>query len=321
MKKTLDVSSQDRKARSQGRPDILFIVGPSAVGKSAVSIELAKRLDGEIVSCDAMQVYREAVISTDRLCQECRQGIRHHLEGHVSVEKEFNAALYREQAVKALEDIRSRGRLPIFCGGSGMYVAALLDGLLEGGASDTALRKRLETEAEGLGLAVLYARLDAVDPQAARRISPSDRTRIIRALEVFELTGTPISVLQKARSGLWGRYQIRIFCLDRERKELYQRAEDRIEGMFASGLEDEVKFLLQKKLTRSASRIIGVPELRDYFSGQCALEDVKGLMKQNTRRYIKRQLTWFRKDTRLEWIRITSDMSASDVTDIIMGMI
>jgi tRNA dimethylallyltransferase len=321
MKKTFDVSSQDGKVCSKGRPDILFIVGPSAAGKSAVAIELARRLDGEIISCDAMQVYKEALISTDRPCQECRRGIRHHLEGHVSVEEEFNAALYREQALGAVEDIRSRGRMPIVCGGSGMYVTALLDGLLERGDPDAALRARFEAEADEKGLAVLHARLDVVDPQAARRINPSDRTRIIRALEVFESTGEPISVLQKARSGLWGRYQIRIFCLDRERKELYQRAEDRIEGMFTSGLEDEVKFLLRKKLARSASRIIGVPELRDYFSGRCSLEEAKGLMKQNTRRYIKRQLTWFRKDARLEWIRITPDMSVEDVTDIIMEML
>ncbi|MBF0121949.1 MAG: tRNA (adenosine(37)-N6)-dimethylallyltransferase MiaA [Candidatus Omnitrophica bacterium] len=297
------------------RIPIVFLVGPTAVGKTAVAIELACQMNGEVVSCDAMQVYREAMITTDRPSQDMLKGVPHHVMGIVSVEEEFNVALYREVALKAIKDILARQKTPIICGGSGMYMMALLDGLLEGGAPDAEVRRHLEAEADKLGLKVLYRRLQEVDPQAAEKITSADRVRIVRALEVFESTGVPISMLQKTREGLWGRYHIRIFCLNREREELYARAEARIDQMFALGLEGEVKALLKHALTPTSSRIIGIPELRDYFSGVRSLGEAKELMKRNTRHYIKRQLTWFRKDKRLEWINAAPDASVVGVVE------
>ena len=294
---------------------IIFLVGPTAVGKSAVAFELARYMNAEIVSCDAMQIYRESVIATDRPSQEMLKSVPHHLVGMVSVEDEFNVALYRERALQVIEDILSRHKTPLVCGGSGMYMMALLDGLLDGGAPDPEVRRRLEAEADKAGLKTLHRRLQEVDPQAADKITPADRVRIIRALEVFESTGVSISTLQKTRQGLWGKYQIRIFCLDREREELYRRAEARIDDMFTRGLVNEVKMLLQKRLTPTSSRIIGIPELRGYFSGDRSLDQAKELMKRNTRHYIKRQLTWFRKDKRLEWINVAPDTNALGVAE------
>lgn len=300
---------------------IIFLVGPTAVGKSAVAFDLARRIHGEIVSCDAMQVYREACIATDRPSGDMLKEIPHHLLGVVSVEDEFNAALYRERAMKAIGDVLARGKAPIVCGGSGMYIMALLDGIFDGGTPDPDIRRRLADEAGTKGWQALYRRLQEVDPQAAQKITSADQVRIVRALEVFESSGLPISELQKRRDGLWGKQDIRIFCLTRERAELYKRAEDRIDAMFEQGLLDEVSALLKRKLTPASARIIGVPELKAYLSGDSSLQEAKERMKRNTRHYIKRQLTWFRKDARIEWIAMTPDTDVSAVAQRIRGLV
>lgn len=300
---------------------IVFIVGPTAVGKSAVACELARLLSGEIISCDAMQVYREAPIASDHPSAEMLRCVPHHVTGVISVEDEFNAARYRDLAGRAVEDVLARGKTPVICGGSGMYMAVLLDGIFEGGSASEAVRVRLEAAADVEGIEALYGRLQRVDPAAAQKIKPGDRRRVIRALEVFESTGEPISQLQNARQGLWGRYDIRIFCLTRERAELYRRAEARIEEMFTKGLVDEVKALLPKKLTLSSRRIIGVPEIQGYLEGRHDLERAQYVMKLNTRHYIKRQLTWFRKDKRLAWVDISGDLAPALIAQKIRGML
>ncbi len=283
---------------------ILFIVGPTAVGKSMLAVETALACGAEIVSCDAMQVYREVNISSDKPPAGLRAVVPHHLLDVVSVEEDFNAAKYRELAVAAIESILGRGGRAIVCGGSGMYMMAILDGLFETVEIPEAVRSGLTERAGSAGLAALYQQLLQVDPEAAAKINPHDQLRIIRALEVFEAAGRPISQLRKDRKGLWGKYPIALIGLERPRDILYARAEARVEGMFADGLVDEVRGLLQKKLTPSASRLIGIPEVRSFLEGRSSLSRAKEQMKQNTRHYIKRQLTWFRKDKRIEWSQI-----------------
>lgn len=285
--------------------DIVFIVGPSAAGKSAVALELAASLQGEIISCDALQVYREIRIASDRPSVAAMSAVRHHLFGCISVEEPFNAGRYRSLACSALEDVLSRGRLPVFCGGSGMYMAVLLDGIFEPSRpADPDVRCALEEECRRNGSAALHERLRQVDPASAQRIDPNDRQRTIRALEVFASEGETISALRQRRGGLWGRYRIRLFFLDRPREELYARADARVEQMFDGGLLEEIRALQGKALAPSAARMIGVPEVSGYLSGACSLAQAKELLQRNTRRYIKRQLTWFRRDERLERIGI-----------------
>jgi tRNA dimethylallyltransferase len=249
--------------------------------------------------------------------------VPHHLIDVVSVEEEFNAARYRELALAALKDIRGRGKTPLFCGGSGMYMMALLDGLFEGGGVDVEVRKQLTEEAEDKGLSALYDRLKSADPVAAQKIDPHDQKRIVRALEVFEVTGVPMSSMQKKRDGLWGAgaEDIRVFVLNRERAELYRRVEERIDGMFDGGLVDEIRAVLAGKSTPTAARLIGIPEVRGFLGGAYSLEEARGLMKRNTRRYVKRQITWFRKEKRAEWIEIKNGESANAVVDRIADQI
>lgn len=299
---------------------IIFLVGPTAVGKSQVALELARHLNGEIVSCDAMQVYRQINIASDKPDAETLKSIPHHLIDIVSVEEEFNVALYRARAEKVILELVHNKKIPIVCGGSGMYMAALLDGIFEGGPVDPVIRQRLEAEAKE-DLQKLYRRLLRVDPVAGKKIKPNDPQRIIRALEVFDAIGTPLSVLQQQRSGLWGKYDIRIVALDRPRHELYARAEARIDGMFSRGLVDEIKCVRQMKMSISALKLIGIPEVSGALAGQYSLERAAYLMKLNTRHYVKRQLTWFRRDTRLEWVDLASASTAQQTATTIKDLL
>lgn len=298
--------------------DIVFIVGPSAVGKSAVALELAANLQGEIISCDALQVYREIRIASDRPSPAAMATVRHHLFGCVSAEELFNAGRYRALASAALEDVLSRGRLPVFCGGSGMYMAVLLDGIFEPSRPpDPDLRRALEDECARCGCPCLYDRLCAVDPVSAARIKPNDRQRVIRALEIFALEGRTLSSLQGERVGLWGRYRVKLFFLDRPREELYARADARVEHMLGLGLVEEIRALQDLKLSASAAKMIGVPEITGFLCGAYDLRRARELVQRNTRRYIKRQLTWFRRDDRLEHIGIPCGQSPAQTAAFI----
>jgi tRNA dimethylallyltransferase len=200
---------------------------------------------------------------------------------------------------------------------------AVLDGLFEGGGPDIDVRKRLSREAQGSGLPTLYVRLKSLDPMAADKISPNDLMRIVRALEVIEVTGLPMSTMQKKRDGLWdaGAEDIRIFVLNRERDELYRRVEARVAKMFDHGLVDEVRAVLAKKISPTAARLIGIPEVQGFLAGGYGLAEAQELMQRNTRHYVKRQLTWFRKEKRAEWIEISEGEGTAAVADRIMDLI
>lgn len=279
---------------------IIFIVGPTGVGKSALSLAMAQQCHGEIVSCDAMQVYREVNIACDKPTLEARAVIPHHMIDVASVVDEYDVAQFAKAANKAILEILSRNKTPLVVGGSGMYVTVLLDGIFDAQYRDEDLRKKLfEKESSHL-----HAELLTKDPVAASKIHPNDAMRLVRALEVIYLSGRPISELQQKREGLWGNYDITIVGLDRKRSLLYARAEERIEEMFNKGLVEEIRAVSQLPISRTAATLIGIPEVRGYIEGAHDLERAKYLMKLYTRRYIKRQLTWFRRDKRIVWFDV-----------------
>ncbi len=283
---------------------VIFIVGPTAVGKSKAAAYLASRINAEIISCDSMQVYKGMDILTSQPPLRLRNKIRHHLIGLISPGREYNVSQYRQQAVKKIKEIIKRGCIPLFVGGTGLYMSIVLDGIFKEGTQHKSIRKRLYRQAKLYGRLYLYNRLKKADPRAAAKIHPHDTRRIIRALEVFQATGKPISQLQKQRKGLGAEYALKIFCLDMPRDKLYQRIDARVEKMFKQGLAAEVKKLLKLKLSRTASCAIGIKELKGYFDGLYDLREAKRRMKRNSRQYAKRQLSWFRKDKRIEWIEV-----------------
>ena len=283
---------------------VIFIVGPTAAGKSGVAVELPRKINAEIISCDSMQIYKGMDIITSKPLVLLRKKIKHHFIGILPPEKEYNVSRYRQQALRKIKEVIKRGKVPLFCGGTGLYVSILVDGIFKVKAQSPALRKKLYQELEKQGKDYLYKKLKRLDRQAAQKIHPNDIKRIIRALEVFEATGKPISGLQKEREGLSKDYAVNIFCLNMDRGALYKRIDSRVDKMFRAGLLQEVRRLLKKKLSKTSRYAIGINELKGFIEGKYSLEEAKRLIKRNTRHYAKRQLTWFRKDKRIQWVNI-----------------
>ncbi len=284
---------------------IVFLVGPTAVGKSRVAVLLAQKINAEIISCDSMQVYKGMDIISSKPNAIMRRKARHHLISIISPVQEYNVARYRLEALRKIREVIRRGRIPLFVGGTGLYMSILIDGIFKVNCNDGDIRKRLYQEAGQKGSAHLHKKLQEVDPEAAARIHPNDTRRIVRALEVFACCERPISQLQKERRGLLNEYEVRIFCLNMERDRIYRRIDSRVEKMFKEGLVAEVKNLPKLKLSKTASCAIGIKELKGYFEGLYDLEEAKRLTKKNTRNYAKRQLSWFRRDKRIEWVEVS----------------
>lgn len=300
---------------------IIFIVGPTSVGKTEVAVHLAKRMKGEIISCDSMQVYKEINIANNKPFPKTLKVVPHHMVNVVSVNQEFDVAAFNKKALAAIKMVQKKKKVPIIVGGSGLYMGILLDGIFKEGEKDIKLREDLQTMAMEKGELFLYQKLIDTDPLAAAKIHPHDIKRVIRSLEVCMKNQRPISELQKERSGLWGRYDISIFALNRERTELYERIDRRVDQMFEEGLVDEIKLLTKSKLSQTAERIIGVRELAGYLEGAYGLERAQYLIKLNSRHYAKRQLTWLRKEKRLTWIMIENEDQASQIAGKIEAML
>lgn len=283
---------------------LIFIVGPTAVGKSQTASLLAQRINGEIISVDAMQVYQEVSVLSCKPDRKMRAVIPHHLMDVVSVKQNFDVMQFNIQALAALKEILARKKVPIFVGGSGLYMSVLLDGLFLGAPKNEEVREQLVLIAQTRGLKVLYQELEKKDPVAAYKIHPNDLKRIVRALEVTLSQGQPISTLQQKRAGLFGQYPIQIFCLNQERQKLYDTINHRVELMFEQGAVEEVKALKDVSLSLTAQKIIGIKEIKNYLKGDVTLDQVKQAIQQSTRQYAKRQLTWFRKDKRLCWVNV-----------------
>lgn len=286
------------------RQKIVFLVGPTAIGKTDIAVILAKKMNAEIVSCDSMQVYKGMDIITSKPSPALRKIIPHHLIDVCSPLKEYNVWKYYKQATRKIEEIIKRGKVPLVVGGSGLYMSILVDGIFKAKVQNKIIRRQLYKQIQEYGSQYLYKKLQKIDPSAAKKIHPNDKKRIIRALEVFQATGQKISQLQRQRKGMARNYDIKIFCLNMDRPKLYRKIAGRIDKMFADGLLGEAEKLLKLRLSRTASYAIGLRELKGYFAGLYDLEVAKRLMKRNTCLYAKRQLTWFRKDKRIKWINL-----------------
>ena len=299
---------------------LLCLLGPTAVGKTEIAIQLAQHLNAEIVSVDSRQIYRQMDIGTAKPTPAEQQATRHHIIDCVDIAQPFSVADYQSLADTAITDIQNRGKQVLLVGGAGLYFRAIVDGLFEGPGADTSLRKRLEQEAAKHGINALHDRLRACDPESADRIHPNNLTRVIRALEVYELTGIPMSEHQQQWHQEKQRYPFTAFCLTMPRTQLYHRIEQRVDVMLADGLIAEVESLLAAGYSRDAFALqsFGYKELIAYLDGKCTYLEAVEQLKQNTRRFAKRQLTWFRKDTRIEWM----DREAiPDVVGYILGNI
>ena len=288
---------------------LVVVCGPTAVGKTALALELAEKFNGEIVSADSRQIYRDMDIGTAKPTIAEQERVRHHLIDVVSPAEEFHAARYIELAEAAINDIISRGKKVFLVGGTGLYIKALTEGLLDAPGADSELRKSLHERAEREGSSILHAELEQVDPDSAQRLHPNDLIRIVRALEVYSQCGKPLSVLQEEHGFREEQFITLKLGLDCERELLYERIEKRSEQMFELGLLEEAQRLLDAgydpdlKILRTIGYRQAFAFLRGVMSREEALEDLK----RATRRYAKQQLTWFRKDKSIIWLESSDD--------------
>jgi tRNA dimethylallyltransferase len=285
-------------------PRVVVICGPTASGKTAVGIEVARALGGEIVSADSMQVYRYMDIGTAKPTAAEQAAVRHHLIDVADPDEPFDAAAYMAHGRRALADLIRRGRTPVVVGGTGLYLKALLCGLFRSDARDAAVRARLRAEAEAQGPAALHARLAQRDPQAAARLHPNDAVRILRALEVLEVTGRPISELQREHRFGDAPFRALKIGLALERAALYRRIDRRVEAMLAAGLEEEVRALLARGYgpQLKSMQSIGYSHMAALIAGRSSRAECVRTLQRDTRRFAKRQLTWFRADPEIMWL-------------------
>lgn len=285
------------------RIKIISVVGPTASGKTALSIEIAKKYNGEIISADSMQIYRGMDIATAKPTKEEMQGMVHHLIDNVNPEDEYSVAQYVKDARDAILDIDSRGKTPILVGGTGLYVNSLLDNVqFSESPVDEELRQKLNSQSTEELLPILYD----VDSESYEKLSiEKNHKRIVRALEIYYQTGKPKSVVDKEAKSVPSPYDaIKIGLNANDRQFLYDRINTRVDLMIDMGLLDEAKKFLSKNLSSTASKAIGYKEFIPYFNGESSLEECKNLLKMETRRYAKRQITWFKRDKEIHWFSI-----------------
>jgi tRNA dimethylallyltransferase len=293
------------------RMQVVVILGPTAVGKTAVGLRVAEQIGGEIISADSAAVYRGMDIGTAKPTAEERARVRFHLIDVADPDEPFTAAKFRELALEAIRDIQARGKRVLIVGGTGLYLRVLLHGFsLAPPPRDPTIRKRLQQEAREQGLPALYARLQQVDPQAAARIHPNDAVRIIRALEVYEMTGKPVSEWQHRAERELPALK---FGLTMPRPLLYQRINARVDQMMAQGFLQEVQNLLSKGYNRDlpALKGLGYRHLIAYLMGERGLEEAVALWKRDTRRFAKRQMTWFRREPGVHWLDASGGVEAT----------
>jgi tRNA dimethylallyltransferase len=292
------------------------VVGPTATGKSDLGLLLAEHLGGEVVNADAMQLYRGMDVGTAKLPPEQRHGVPHHLLDVLDVTEAASVAAYQRHARRTVEDLLAVGTVPVVVGGSGLYVSALLDDL-EFPGTDAVIRARLEAELVDVGASALHQRLTGLDPVAAEAILPGNGRRIVRALEVIELTGRPFSATMPKPGP--ARYGTVLIGLDRDTAELDERVERRVAAMFAEGLVDEVRSLVPLGLRegRTASRALGYQQVLAAFDGEYDLPAAQTDIVRATRRFVRRQRSWFRRDRRIGWL----DAGRADLLDAAVDLV
>ena len=299
-------------------PQILVVAGPTGSGKTPLSVFLASLCNGEIISADSRQIYRYMDIGTAKPSQAELNAVKHHFIDILNPDKDYNAGQFAKDARTIIDDIIARKKIPIVVGGSGLYIEALIDGFFEGPGADFEFRARYNERYEKEGGEILLEELRRVDPNAASKMHPSNNRRIIRALEVYHITGMPISKLQKETEPL--PFSSYFVALDWDRDALYKRIENRVDIMMENGLIAEVKNLQQLGYSKDLNSLqtVGYKEVFQHLDGGISYDEMVELIKRNTRRYAKRQLTWFRPDTRIHWLKVEENVRLEDLAKMIV---
>lgn len=284
---------------------LIVLTGPTAAGKTELSIALAKKLNGAIISADSMQVYKYMNIGSAKIRPEEMQGVRHYLVDVLDPREEFHVARFQQMAKEAMEEIYRNGQLPIVVGGTGFYIQALLKDIdFDESSGELPCRKELEETARREGGAVLYERLKQVDPESAEAIHPNNVKRVIRALEFYQETGQPISLHNREQKEKQPPYTYAYFVLNDDRARLYERIDRRVDRMVEQGLVEEVRWLKEHGYDRSLVSMqgLGYKELFPYLDGTCSLEETVEIIKRDTRHFAKRQITWFKREPDVIWL-------------------
>lgn len=286
------------------KPKVIVICGPTASGKTALSIELAKKINGEIVSCDSMQIYKDMDIGTAKPTIEEMQGIKHYMLDFVSPDERYSVADYKKQAKQAIREIIEKGKVPIVVGGTGLYVDSLIYEIeYQNIEFDEKYRKQLEERSEKEGLEVLYNEAKKIDPEAIIKISPNDKKRILRILEIYNATGKNKTEQEKESRKNEVEFDYKVYAISWDREKLYDRINQRVDIMIDQGLIEEVQKIYSKyNKFPTAMQGLGYKEVLEYLEGKCNKQEMIDKIKQETRRYAKRQLTWFRKNKQTIWL-------------------
>lgn len=284
---------------------LIIITGPTAVGKTEISIQLAKQINGEIISADSMQVYKHMDIGTAKINKEEMQGINHYLIDILEPEEEFNVVLFQELAKKAMEEIYQKGKIPIMVGGTGFYIQSVLYDIdFTENEKDNSYRKQLESIAKEKGSIFLHKKLSVIDPASAEKIHANNIKRVIRALEFYHQTGKKISEHNEKEKQKESPYNFAYFVLTNDRKILYERIDKRVDNMVKHGLIQEVTSLHEKGYNKNLLSMqgLGYKEVLDYLDGVCTLEEAVYMIKRETRHFAKRQITWFKREKEVIWV-------------------
>ena len=295
---------------------LIVVAGPTASGKTRLAIDIAKSVNGEIVNADSMQIYKYMNIGSAKPTLEEQSEAKHHLIDFLDPDEEFSVADYTDLAHKVIAEIASRGKVPIMCGGTGLYINSVVNDITFGEIeTDYKLREELNELAKQHGSQYLLDILKEFDPVSAQRLHPGNLRRIVRAIEFYRTTGIPISEHQEMTKQKESRYEPLMLCVKWDREVLYDRINKRVDIMMNDGLLDEVKQLMEMGYTKELNSMkgIGYKEIIDYFEGNMSLEDTVNLIKQSSRRYAKRQLTWFRRDKRIHWLDANEDFLAEGI--------
>lgn len=302
------------------KPIVYVIGGPTASGKSKLAVELAKKVNGEIISADSMQIYKEMNIGTAKVNKEEMQGVQHYLVDFVSPDERYSVSNFKKDAEKAIEEILAKGKTPIVVGGTGLYIDSLIYGIeFQNEEVDLEYRKKLNKIADKEGLENLYKMAQEIDPEAMKKISVNDKKRIIRVLEIYHKTGKTKTEQEAQSRKNEVKYEYKVFAITMDREKLYERIEKRVDSMIEQGLTEEVKQILNRYHTfPTAMQGLGYKEVVEYLEGSCTKEEMIEKIKKETRHYAKRQLTWFRKNKETIWL--DGEKSTDENVSIILGL-
>jgi len=301
---------------------LIVVAGPTASGKTGLAIEIAKAINGEIVGADSMQIYKYMDIGAAKPTATERKLAVHHMIDFLEPDEEYSVADYTEQAHKVIEEIASRGNVPVMCGGTGLYINSVVDDVTFGEIdTNYEMRAELEELANREGAEKLLEILAEFDEESAKKLHPNNLRRIIRAIEFYRTTGIPISEHQRMTKERESRYEPLMLCVNWDREVLYERINTRVDIMLEEGLLEEVKGLMERGYTKELNSMkgIGYKEVMDYLNGAISYEEMVETVKQSSRRYAKRQLTWFRRDERIKWL--SADNAIAEAMELVRGFL